>query len=93
VRLRLAKADDVAALVSLRTAVNQHLISQFGTGYWAPSAVTGKGVLFGMRRANVYVAGDRDKLIATLALSTTKPWAIDKRYFSRSNHPLYGGKS
>jgi ribosomal protein S18 acetylase RimI-like enzyme len=35
------------------------------------------------------VARYRGKLIATLALSTTKPWAIDEKYFSPSQRPLY----
>jgi GNAT superfamily N-acetyltransferase len=31
----------------------------------------------------------RHRLIATLALSTRKPWSIDKKYFSPSQRPLY----
>jgi ribosomal protein S18 acetylase RimI-like enzyme len=88
VKLQLATTDDVADLVSLRVAVNQKLISQYGAGYWA-AGVTGKGVLFAMRRASVYVARNRGKLIATLALSTRKPWAIDRKYFHPSEKPLY----
>jgi GNAT superfamily N-acetyltransferase len=51
--------------------------------------VTEKGALFGMRRATVYVARNHNRLIATLALSTRKPWAIDKKYFQASKLPLY----
>jgi GNAT superfamily N-acetyltransferase len=85
--LRLANLDDVAGLVSLRNAVNQNLAAQEGRES-CPS-VTEKGVLFCMRDSSVYVATNRSKLIATLTLSTTKPWAIDKKYFSPSNWPLY----
>ena len=36
----------------------------------------------------MFVARSRNKLIATLTLSSRKPWAIDKKYFSPSQHPL-----
>ena len=87
-KLQLAGAADVAELVALRTAVNQHLTSQYGQGHWS-SGVTEKGVLYAMRISTVYVARYRSRLIATLALSTRKPWAIDKKYFSASRRPLY----
>jgi ribosomal protein S18 acetylase RimI-like enzyme len=88
VKLQIATADDAPELVSLHLAVNQHLTSQFGKGPWS-GGVTEKGVLFAMRRSTVYVARYRKRLIATLALSTRKPWAIDKSYFSVSQRPLY----
>lgn len=87
-KLQVATADDVAELVSLHAAVNQRLISEHGEGYWA-AGFTEKGVLFVMRRATVYIARRRKRLIATLALSTRKPWAIDTKYFSPSKRPLY----
>jgi GNAT superfamily N-acetyltransferase len=87
-KLQVATAGDVADLVSLRAAVNRHLISQYGQGYWV-AAATEKGMLFAMKRGTVYVARDRGKLIATLTLSTRKPWAIDTKYFGRSKRPLY----
>lgn len=87
-KLQVATADDVSELVSLRNAVSQHLTARYGIGPWS-SASTEKAALFGMRRSSVYVARDGKRLIATLALSTRKPWAIDKRYFSTSERPLY----
>jgi ribosomal protein S18 acetylase RimI-like enzyme len=50
---------------------------------------TEKGVLFAMRHAKVFVARHRYQIIATLTLGTKKPWAIDRKYFSKSLHPLY----
>ncbi len=41
-KLQTATDDDVADLVSLRAAVNEHLTVQFGRGYWA-SGMTEKG--------------------------------------------------
>jgi hypothetical protein len=72
IKLEIATADDVSDLVSLRAAVNQHLIAQFGKGYWA-SGLTEKGVLFAMKTATVYTARDRNRLIATVTLSTCSP--------------------
>jgi GNAT superfamily N-acetyltransferase len=86
--LQVAAPEDVSDLVSLRTAVNEKLTTQYGKGYWV-SGATEKGILFAMKRGTVYVARDRDKLIATLTLSTRKPWAIDTKYFSPSKRPLY----
>jgi GNAT superfamily N-acetyltransferase len=87
-KLQVATADDVSDLVSLRAAVNQHLISEYGKGYWS-AGLTEKGVRFAMRTSTVYVARAPSGVIATLALSTRKPWAIDKKYFSKSERPLY----
>src|SRR5580700_641141 len=87
-KLEVATAKDASDLVALRAAVNLRLIAQYGKGYWA-AGLSEKGVLFAMRTSTVYVARSRGRLIATLALSTRKPWAIDKKYFSASRRPLY----
>ncbi|SRR5271156_2766018 len=88
IRLDPATANDVAELVSLQNAVAQDLTSRYGKGHWS-SNVSDKGVLFAMTRATVYAARYRRRLVAMLALSTRKPWAIDKTYFSASERPLY----
>jgi GNAT superfamily N-acetyltransferase len=88
IKLQAATADDVAELVSLQNAVAQHLTSRYGKGHWS-SNVSDHGVLFAMRGSTVYVARYRNRLLGTFALSTRKPWAIDKTYFSPSNRPLY----
>jgi GNAT superfamily N-acetyltransferase len=88
VKLQVATADDVAELVSLQNAVAKHLTSQHGKGNWS-HCVTANGICFEMRRATMYVARVRKRLVATLTLSTRKPWAIDKTYFSASKRPLY----
>lgn len=88
VELQIATAEDVGDLVALRLAANQDLTARYGSGHWS-SGVTEKGVLFGMRNSSVYVARYHNRLIATLALATKKPWAIDKKYFAASRRPLY----
>jgi hypothetical protein len=80
VKLQIATVRDVSDVASLRTAVNQHLTSQYGNGYWS-SGLTEKGLLFAMRTSTVYVSRDQNGLVATLTLSTRKPWAIDKKVF------------
>ena len=66
----------------------ERLTRDFGRGHWS-NAPSERGVLFGLRRSTVYVARRRGRIIATLALSTRKPWAIDKKYFSPATRPLY----
>ena len=88
VHLQPATGDDITGLVSLRMAVNDYLIAKFGKGYWA-SGLSEQGVQFAMKMGTVYVARDHEHLIATLTLSTRKPWAIDTKYFSLSKRPLY----
>jgi len=88
IHLEPARADDLLALVELRTAVNERLATEFGEGYWC-SRPTERGAAFQMRLGGVYVARWRGQLIATLTLSKRKPWAIDRGYFSSSRLPLY----
>ena len=87
-KFQIAAPSDAPDLAALRNAVSQHLTSRYGKGNWS-SGVTEKGILFDMRRATVYIVRDREQPIATLTLSTRKPWAIDKKYFSASARPLY----
>ncbi len=88
INLQPATVADVGGLLDLRAAVNRGLAEQFGEGYWI-AKLTEKGILFAMRQSRVYVASHRNKVVATLALSTRKPWAIDPNYFSKSKAPLY----
>src|SRR5204862_239211 len=73
---------------SLRRVVADDLTRRYGEGPWSSSG-TETAVKFDMRRAMVCVARSRGMVIATLNLSTRKPWAIDKKYFSPCNTPLY----
>jgi GNAT superfamily N-acetyltransferase len=88
IKLQIATAEDATDLVSLRNATSQHLTLQYGKGPWSGQS-TEKGVLFGMRMGTVFIVRRRGRLIASLALSKRKPWAIDRRYFSPSEQPLY----
>jgi GNAT superfamily N-acetyltransferase len=88
VTLAVAATADAAAVAALRTAAAEKLTSQFGAGHWS-SAATERGVLLGMRYSTVYVVRRRGRVIATLTISTRKPWAIDRSYFTPVERPLY----
>jgi len=88
IRLQLATPDDVPDLVALRTAVSDRLRADFGDGYWYARS-TEKGALFQMRRGSVYIARYRGQIVASLTLSTRKPWAIDRSCFTPVKKPLY----
>jgi len=75
IALQLATPDDASDLVALTASTGGRR--------------TEKATLFVMRTSSVYIARRRGKLIATLTLSTKKPWAIDKTYFAASRRPLY----
>jgi GNAT superfamily N-acetyltransferase len=88
VRLKEAVKGDVSDIAALRSAVADTLTTRFGAGKWSGKA-TEKGVRFDTRNSKVYVARYKGGLVATLRLTTKKPWAIDRRYFSTSRRPLY----
>ena len=86
-QLKVATADDVLDIVALRAAVAGKLTADFGRGRWS-GVSTEKGVLFDMRNSKLFVARQRNKLVASFRLATKKPWAIDRKYFTPCNRPL-----
>jgi GNAT superfamily N-acetyltransferase len=87
-RLQLATAEDAPAISCLRAAVAEKLTLLHGPGPWSRTS-TVRGVLYDLRNSHLYVARRRNKIIASLALCTKKPWAIDLKYFSKCKRPLY----
>jgi GNAT superfamily N-acetyltransferase len=87
-RFRVATADDVAALAALHSDVAAHLTQLHGPGAWS-AKTSEKGVLLAMRTSTVFVATEGAAIVATLRLTTKKPWAIDTSYFSPCARPLY----
>jgi GNAT superfamily N-acetyltransferase len=88
VTLKPATAAHAAAIAALRQATNEKLTHDLGPGPWT-SAVTKKGVLFALRNSHVYIVRDRRMIIGTVTLATKKPWAIDRKYFTKCSRPLY----
>jgi len=83
-----AALADAPALAALHTRVAEDLTVRYGKGPWSMNT-SEKGVLHGMRTSQVFVAHDGAELVGTLRLTTTKPWAIDIKYFSEAGRPLY----
>jgi ribosomal protein S18 acetylase RimI-like enzyme len=86
-----APADlaDAPALAALHNAAAEDLTRRFGKGPWSMKT-SEKGVLHAMRTSQVFVArDDGPELVGTLRLTTTKPWAIDIKYFSQAGRALY----
>jgi GNAT superfamily N-acetyltransferase len=83
-----ATEDDVPGIAALRAAASIRLTHQFGKGPWS-STGTERGVRHEMKTARVYVGKSRGRLIASLCLSTRKPWAIDVSYFRACKRPIY----
>ncbi|HEU4928868.1 MAG TPA: GNAT family N-acetyltransferase, partial [Candidatus Krumholzibacteria bacterium] len=88
VRLDPAATGDASTIAGLRNHAADELTREFGQGHWSSHA-SERGVLAEMKRSRVYVVRRRGVIIATLALQTRKPWAIDASYFTPCKHPLY----
>jgi GNAT superfamily N-acetyltransferase len=88
VRLAVATPSDASGIAALHAVVAEHLTAEFGEGHWS-RAPSERAVIAELRRSTVYFARGMGKVIATLALTTRKPWAIDKTYFSLAEKPLY----
>lgn len=86
--LSLASPSDAPALAALHTAVAEDLTRRYGLGGWS-STSTEKGILFGMRHAQVVLARKGKTIVGTLRLQTKKPWAIDVSYFTPVKKALY----
>jgi GNAT superfamily N-acetyltransferase len=86
--MRPATVDDARTMAALHTSVAQDLTHRHGRGPWSTNT-SEKGVLLALRTSRVLVACEGAEIVATLRLTTKKPWAIDTKYFSASAAPLY----
>lgn len=86
--LAIATPDEAAAVAALRNAVAEELTARHGIGHWSSTA-SDRGIRAEMKRSSVFLLHDAGGAIATLALTTRKPWAIDRRYFTPDKKPLY----
>jgi len=87
-RFETATVKDAPAIALLRNSASDNLTAKFGKGHWS-GMVTERGVLYEMKKGTAYVMRQNGKVIATLILSTRKPWAIDRKFFKNSDRPLY----
>lgn len=87
-RLAIASADEARAVAALRNAVASELTRRHGIGHWS-SVSTEQRVRSSMKRSSIYVARDEGRVIATLTITTKKPSAVDRRYFTPGLRALY----
>jgi GNAT superfamily N-acetyltransferase len=88
VKLREAAEKDVLEIAEQRSAVADALGKHFGAGHWSGNA-TEKRVRLETRNSKMFVARHKSRLVATLRLTTRKPWSINRTFFSASERPLY----
>jgi GNAT superfamily N-acetyltransferase len=84
----IAEPGDALALVALRGATAGALTALYGRGHWS-GETSERGVLFGMRQSQVWIARRGRAIVGTFRFATKKPWAIDRTYFAKSALPLY----
>src|SRR5262245_39992784 len=87
-RFRLATEADAPALAALDLAGASAPTARSRPGHWSRSS-SERGVLRRMTSSEVVTGWLDDELVATLALATKKPWAIDVAYFTPVRRCLY----
>ena len=87
-KLQPASPEDAEPIAALRNAVSDDLTFRHGKGWWTHHTTTA-GVLFDLRNGQLFSVLHRDEVIATLKLTTKKPWAIDLGHFSKAKRPCY----
>ena len=88
VRIDRATEADATELAALRTQVADDLTRRHGRGHWSPP-ITEASVMRAIANGHVLAARIGPGIVATLWLSTRKPWAIDLRYFTGVGRALY----
>jgi GNAT superfamily N-acetyltransferase len=89
-RFRDATAADAPAIAALHNAAAGALTALHGQGPW--SALTSEKAATPMQvagRSRVRVGCEGRKVVTVLQLATRKPWAIDARFFTPVDRPLY----
>ncbi len=85
---RIATADDAAAIMFVRISAAHALTRRYGQGPWSTES-TERGVLNGMRHSRIVLYYDGDTPIGTFRLTSHRPWAIDRAFFTPVVRPLY----
>jgi len=83
-----ATDEDAPAVAAVLVAAAEHLTQVYGPGRWSWTAKE-RGVLAGIKSSRVLVLRERRKIVATLRLTTRRPWAIKPEPFTQVKRPLY----
>lgn len=89
IRLELAQDGDAAGVAALRLATARQLTAEYGRGTWSFAAESEGGARVDIITSTVLVARRGPSIIATLRLSTKKPWLGTIEFFSPAKYPLY----
>lgn len=84
----LATPAHAVVVAELRTAASRDLTAHHGRGHWS-SEPTERGIVADLRQSEVAIAWRGTEAVGTFRLSTRKPWAIDRSYFSDCKRPIY----
>jgi GNAT superfamily N-acetyltransferase len=86
--ISVATAEDIPALVALRTAVANDMTRQFGEGDW--STVPSEALVERQLRASrVLVVRRSGELVGTVRVTTALQWAFDASCFTPAKTALY----
>jgi GNAT superfamily N-acetyltransferase len=85
---RPARESDAPGLAQLHTAVAEDLTNRFGRGRWSYT-ISEASVRRAIKSSRILIAWSDARIVATLQLGTTKPWAIDRAYFVDVPRALY----
>lgn len=83
-----ADAGDIDAIADVRTAAADHLTREFGPGPWSTTS-TADTVLRHFRSSCLLVARHDHGVVATLRLSTRRPWVMDVTWFTPVKVAIY----
>jgi GNAT superfamily N-acetyltransferase len=79
---------DASAIALLHTAAAAELTKVHGKGRWS-SAVTERSVARDLSHSRGLVVRQGTSIVATVRLTTRRPWAIDPDYFTPAERPVY----
>jgi GNAT superfamily N-acetyltransferase len=78
---RFATEADVPALLDLRLAVDADQERRFGTDRYS-TTVTDRSIARGLKSSRVLIATRQGRIVGELRMASTKPWAVDLKYFT-----------
>ena len=85
---RFAVESDIAALLTMRLAVDADQARRFGDDRWS-TTINEKSVARGLRSSRVLTANQRGRIVGALRMETKKPWAVDLKYFTPGCKTVY----
>jgi GNAT superfamily N-acetyltransferase len=83
-----ARPADAAEIVALRNATAADLTARFGKGHWTLRTSV-PAVKSSLGHARIRIGRSGGRIVTVLTLGRRKPWAIDVRYFTPAERPLY----